>query len=88
MAIKQNLNQSVNLPKQGKRIGQKIRYQQNYWSNTTVTDALNLNPDVTLPQFPSKTLPLVDNFDVPSFEKGFMKGKIRQYTNRTIIFIN
>jgi hypothetical protein len=62
------------IAKQGKKIGAKIVYQQNYWSNTTKTSELeNLNPTASLPQSPNNVLGAVDNFDVPSSEKAFME---------------
>ena len=55
------------IAKQGKKIGVKIVFQQNYWSNTTKTSELeNLNPTASLPQSPNNILGAVDNFDVPS----------------------
>lgn len=44
-AIKIANGQKGNIVKQGKKIGTKIVYQQNFWSNTTKTSQLeNFNP--------------------------------------------
>jgi hypothetical protein len=90
-AIKIANNQKGSIVAQGKKIGKKIIYQQNFWSNTTETSELkNLNPTASLPQSPNNTLGLVDNFDVPSTEKAFMEASVlRGSQNSTnIIFLN
>ena len=80
------------LDAQGKKIGAKIVYQQNYWSNTTKTSELeNINPTASLPQSPNNVLgAAVDNFDVPSSEKAFMEGSVLNGSknNTNIIFLN
>lgn len=76
-AIKIGNGQNGSIAKQGKKIGAKIVYQQNYWSNTTKTSELeNLNPTASLPQSPNNILGAVDNFDVPSSEKAFMEASV------------
>lgn len=90
-AIKIANGQKGSIYKQGKKIGAKIVYQQNYWSNTTKTSELeNLNPTASLPQSPNNVLGAVDNFDVPSSEKAFMEGSILKgsQNNTNIIFLN
>ena len=74
-AIKIANGQKGSIYKQGKKIGAKIVYQQNYWSNSTKTSELeNLNPTASLPQSPNNILGAVDNFDVPSIEKAFFEN--------------
>ena len=90
-AIKIANGQSGSIAKQGKKIGAKIVYQQNYWSNTTKTSDLeNLNPTASLPQSPNNMLGAVDNFDVPSSEKAFMEASVLKgsQNNTNIIFLN
>jgi hypothetical protein len=90
-AIKIANGQKGNIAKQGKKIGAKIVYQQNYWSNSTKTSELeNLNPTASLPQSPNNILGAVDNFDVPSSEKAFMEGSVLKgsQNNTNIIFLN
>lgn len=66
-AIKILNGQKGNIAKQGKKIGAKIVYQQNYWSNKTKTSELdNLNPTASLQQSLNNILRIVDNFYVPS----------------------
>ena len=61
-AIKIANGQKGSIAKQGKKIGAKIVYQQNYWSNTTKTSELeNLNPTASLPRSPNNILAAVDN---------------------------
>jgi hypothetical protein len=53
-AIKIANGQKASISMQGKKIGAKLVYQQNYWSNTTKTSELeNLNPTASLPQSPN-----------------------------------
>ena len=74
-AIKTANGQRPTIVKQGKKIGAKIVYQQNHWSNTNETSKLkNLNPKASLPQSPNNILGAVDNFDVPSTEKASMEA--------------
>lgn len=90
-AIKIANSQKGSITKQGKKIGAKLVYQQNYWSNTTKTSELeNLNPTASLPQSPKNLLGVVDNFDVPSSEKAFMEANVLKGSqNKTnIIFLN
>jgi hypothetical protein len=90
-AIKIANGQKGSIAKQGKKIGAKIVYQQNYWSNTTETSELeNLNPTASLPQAPNNVLGAVDNLDVPSSEKVFMEASILKgsQNNTNIIFLN
>ena len=85
------LKEKGNIAKQGKKIGTKIVYQQNYWSNSTKTNELeNLNPRASLPQSPNNILGSVDKFDVPSSEKAFMEGSVLKgsQNNTNIIFLN
>ena len=90
-AIKIANGQKGSISKQGKKIGAKIVYQQNYWSNRTETNELeNLNPTASLPQSPNNVLAAVDNFDVPSSEKAFMQGSVLKGSQNStnIIFLN
>ena len=90
-AIKIANGQKGSITKQGKKIGAKLVYQQNYWSNTTKTSELeNLNPTASLPQSPNNVLGAVDNFDVPSSEKAFMEASVLKgsQNNTNIIFLN
>lgn len=90
-AIKIANGQKGSISKQGKKIGAKIVYQQNYWSNTTKTSELeNINPTASLPQSPNNVLGAVDIFDVPSSEKAFMEGSVLNGSknNTNIIFLN
>nr|YP_010283133.1 hypothetical protein MKU15_pgp058 [Nitzschia traheaformis]ULD15897.1 hypothetical protein [Nitzschia traheaformis] len=90
-AIKIAHGQKGIISKQGKKIGAKIVYQQNYWSNSTKTSELeNINPTASLPQSPNNVLGAVDNFDVPSNEKAFMEGSVLNGSknNTNIIFLN
>ena len=88
-AIKIINGQKGSISKQGKKIGAKIVYQQNYWSNTIKTSELkNINPTASLPQSPNNVLGAVDNFDVPSSEKALMEGNVLNGSknNTNIIF--
>ena len=90
-AIKIANGQKGSIAKQGKKIGAKIVYQQNYWSNTTKTSELeNLNPTASLPQSPNNILGVVDNFDVPCSEKAFMEASVLKgsQNNTNILFLN
>ena len=90
-AIKIANGQKGSIAKQGKKIGAKIVYQQNYWSNTTKTSELeNLNPTASLPRSPNNILGAVDSFDVPSSEKAFMEASVLEGSknNTSIIFLN
>jgi len=89
-AIKIANGQNGSIAKQGKKIGAKIVYQQNYWSNTTKTSELeNLNPTASLPQSPNNLLGVVDNYDVTSIEKPFMEENILKGSenNPNILFL-
>lgn len=90
-AIKIANGQKGSIARQGKKIGAKIVYQQNYWSNTTKTSELeNLNTTASLPQSPNNILGAVDNFDVPSSEKAFMEASVLKgsQNNTNVIFLN
>jgi len=60
------------IPKQGKKIGFKIRNQLNYWFNPNNTDRL----EVTQPESRDKVLVVNDMFDVPPQEKSQMQSAI------------
>ena len=90
-AIKIANGQKGSIARQGRQIGAKLVYQQNYWSNTTKTSELkNLNPTASLPESPNNILGAVDNFDVPSSEKAFMEASVLKgsQNNMNIIFLN
>jgi hypothetical protein len=90
-AIKIANGQKGSIAKQGKKIGAKIVYQQNFWSNTTKTSELeNINPTASLPQSTNNILGVVDNFDVPSSEKAFMEASVLKgsQNNTNITFLN
>jgi hypothetical protein len=90
-AIKIANGQKGSIAKQGKKIGAKIVYQQNFWSNTTKTSELeNLNPIASLPASSNNILGVVDNFDVPSSEKAFMEASVLKgsQNNTNITFLN
>ena len=90
-AIKRALNKTGSINRQGKSIGQKLDYQQNFWSNSSATSKVpNFDPHATLPESPSNVLGLVDNFDVPVQEKAAMETSILKGYNETknIIFLN
>ena len=72
-AIKKALGQFISLFKQGKDIGSKILYQQDFWSNVEKTSQIeNLNKNSLIPQSPDNMLGIVDTYDVPDFEKSFI----------------
>ena len=76
-AIKKANNQNPSISKQGKKIGAKLVYQKNFWSNKTETSQLeNLNPNAPMPESRDNILGLVDSFDVPVSEKPLMEGVI------------
>lgn len=90
-AIKIANGQEASISRQGRKIGEKLVYQQNRWSNTSKTNAIKtLNRTASLPQSPNNVLGLVDNFDVPSSEKTLMEGSILKGSknNTNIIFLN
>ena len=90
-AIKIANDQKGSINQQGKKIGAKLVYQQNYWSNTTkINELKNLNPAASLPQSPNNVVGVVDNFDVPSSEKAFMEASILKgsQNNTKIVFLN
>jgi hypothetical protein len=90
-AIKIANGQKGSIAKQGKKIGAKIVYQQNFWSNTAKTSEIeNINPTASLPQSTNNILGVVDNFDVPSSEKAFMEASVLKgsQNNPNIIFLN
>lgn len=90
-AIKIANGQKGSIARQGKQIGAKLVYQQNYWSNTTkISELENLNPTASLPESPNNILGAVDNFDVPSSEKAFMEASVLKgsQNNTNIIFLN
>jgi hypothetical protein len=90
-AIKIANGQKGSIAKQGKKIGAKIVYQQNFWSNTAKTSKIkNINPTASLPQSTNNILGVVDNFDVPSSEKAFMEASVLKgsQNNPNITFLN
>lgn len=90
-AIKIANGQKGSIARQGRQIGAKLVYQQNYWSNTSKTSELeNINPAASLPESPNNILGVVDNFDVPSSEKAFMEASVLKgsQNNTNIIFLN
>jgi hypothetical protein len=90
-AIKIANGQKGSIAKQGKKIGAKIVYQQNFWSNTAKTSEIeNINPTASLPQSTNNILGVVDNFDVPSSEKAFMEASVLKgsQNNTSITFLN
>ena len=90
-AIKMANGQKGSIARQGKKIGAKIIYQQNYWSNINKTSEIeNLNPTASLPKSPNNILGVVDNFDVLLSEKAFMEASILKgsQNNTNIIFLN
>ena len=90
-AIKIANGQKGSIARQGRQIGAKLVYQQNYWSNTSKTSELeNINPAASLPESPNNILGAVDNFDVPSSEKAFMEASVLKgsQNNMNIIFLN
>jgi len=74
------------IPKQGKKIGYKIKNQINYWLNPENTN----RSKVTLPEDKSKILVVTDLFDVPVSEKEQMRSSIEVSLNNAhpILFIN
>ena len=89
--IKKANNQNPSISKQGKKIGAKLFYQKNFWSDKTKTSQLeNLNSNAPLPKSPDNILGLVDNFDVPVAEKPLMKSSIIRTSknDNNLIFIN
>lgn len=90
-AIKIANNQKGSVAKQGKKIGAKFVYQQNFWSNPDETsDIQNLNPTASLPQSPKNLLGVLDNFDVPFSEKPLMEQSVLKgsQNNTNILFLN
>lgn len=90
-AIKIARNLSGSISKQGKAIGKKIDYQQNFWSNPNERSKIKtLNTTASFPQAPNNVLATVDNFDVPTTEKAFMEESIVKNVNKStnIVFLN
>ena len=90
-AIKIANGQKGSIARQGRQIGAKLVYQQNYWSNPSKTSELeNINPAASLQESPNNILGVVDNFDVPSSEKAFMEASVLKgsQNNTNIIFLN
>lgn len=92
-AIKIANGQKRSISKQGKKIGAKIDYQKNWWSNRTKISKIpnmTINTDSILPESLSNVLGLVDNFDVPVHEKAAMEASVLRGYNTTenIIFLN
>jgi hypothetical protein len=92
-AIKIANGQAGSIAKQGKKIGAKIVYQKNLWSNATRRSEIeNMNSSLTatFPKSTSNVLAVVDNFDVPSSEKSFMEANILKgsQNDTNIKFIN
>jgi hypothetical protein len=75
----------------GKRIGEKILFQKNYWSSDVpLTTIEGINPNAFFPESPNQILALVDLFDVPIFEKAQMQGSILKGAkyDSNIVFLN
>ena len=73
------------------KIGAKIIYQQNYWSNTIKTIELEgLRSTALLPQSPNNLLGTVDNFNIRSSKKAFIEASVLEESqnNTNIIFLN
>ena len=92
-AIKIANGQKGSISKQGKKIGAKIDYQQNLWSNPSEISKIpnmTINTNANFPDSPSNVLGLVDNFDVPVHEKAGMEASVLKSYNETknIIFLN
>ena len=90
-AIKRALGQKPSIVKQGRRIGQKISHQKEFWSNSLKTSAIRgVNPNAFFPESPDNVLGLVDNYDVPLSEKNSMKDSVLggSQSSRNIIFLN
>ncbi|MGK0366829.1 MAG: hypothetical protein ACI85O_003906, partial [Saprospiraceae bacterium] len=90
-SIKITGNQTSSISKQGKTIGKKLVYQQNFWSNINETSKLKaVNHTASFPQSPNNLLGLVDSFDVPFIEKAFMEESVLKGSknNPNIKFIN
>ena len=92
-AIKIANGQKGSISKQGKKIGAKIDYQQNLWSNPSEISKIpnmTINTNANFPDSPSNVLGLVDNFDVPVHEKAAMEASVLKSYNETknIIFLN
>ena len=92
-AIKIANGQKGSISKQGKKIGAKINYQQNLWSNPNEISKIpnmTIKTNANFPDSPSNVLGLVDNFDVPVHEKSSMEASVLKGYNETrnIIFLN
>ena len=76
---------SPSIPKQGKKLGFKIRNQLNYWFNPE-TDITG----ITKPESRDHVVVVVDCFDVPVTEKPIMEAVIEVGVKQqhTPIFIN
>ena len=86
------MNQVSSISHQGKKCGNRIVFQRNFWSNTTKTSKYqNLNPNAPLPLSPDNVLGVIDTFDVPlKVEKLGIQASAIKAANSTknIIFIN
>jgi hypothetical protein len=90
-AIKKFNNQTTSISRQGRQVGKKILYQQNFWSDPMEVNKLkSFDPQATLAQSPENVLGLIDLYDVPMHEKKAMEDSIIKGSknNPNIIFIN
>ena len=78
--IRVNENMNPNMRDNGRALGQKSRWQKNFWSNPERYSTLpNVNLEADFPESPQNILTLVDLYDVPSsdypkFNEGFTSG--------------
>lgn len=86
-AIKIANGQTGSITKQGKKIGAKIVYQQNFWSDPNKISAIeNLNPTALLSESTSSVLEVVYTFDIPAIEKALMETSILRGSRNCNIF--
>lgn len=83
--IRKSAGLGPSIPKQGKKIGFKIKNQLNYWFNPNTDKS-----GVTQPESRNKVLVVNDLFDVPSAEKAQMESSINSGLKgeHPILFIN
>ena len=83
--IRKSAGLGPSIPKQGKKIGFKIRNQLNYWFNPNTDKS-----GVTQPEGRNKVLVVIDLFDVPSAEKAQIESSINLGLKgeHPILFIN
>lgn len=90
-AIKIANDQDPSISRQGKKIGAKLIYQKNFWSDESKTSKLvNLDANAPLPKSPDNVLGLVDSYDVPLLEKPIMEETILNGSKNdpNLVFIN